>query len=104
MEHMTGRELIKTILRYDFGDTSLLSPILYMVENHIRKDTYISGYSVIPFENNPMSIKSFLGDQLFEALVLLYGDYGMSPRSGWISDLKGFEKLILELIKDTSEN
>ena len=30
-------------------------------------------------------------------LVLLYGDYGTSPRFGWIEDIKGFRAFIEKL-------
>lgn len=100
MEDIDGVGLVKTLLWYDFGDSSILLPLLEMVVEHIRSNTYISGYSIIPFEDNPIEMRTFFGDQLFGALVLVYGDYGMSPRLGWISDLQNFKKLVQDLIKD----
>ena len=31
--------------------------------------------------------------------VLLFGDYGTSPRSGWITDINGFKSFIDEITK-----
>lgn len=38
-------------------------------------------------DNNSEVIWTDDGDIIYGILVLLYGDYGTSPRSGWIQDL-----------------
>ncbi len=37
---------------------------------------------------------------LWQLLVCMYGDYGVSPRSGWINDLAGAIRFINELKGD----
>ena len=35
--------------------------------------------------------------------VLLFGDYGSSPRFGWINDVEGFKKFIEEIAEGEEE-
>ena len=42
--------------------------------------------------------------QIFWMLcVLMFGDYGVSPRYGWIEDIEGFREFLKSLIKDNAE-
>lgn len=44
------------------------------------------------------------GDIIYGILVLLYGDYGTSPRSGWINEnIENIKICIDEAIKDYEE-
>lgn len=46
------------------------------------------------------SNRTYDGDIIYGFLVLAYGDYGTSPRSGWIEDYK---EEIISTIKDLIE-
>lgn len=37
---------------------------------------------------------------LYSWLVMMYGDYGTSPRGGWITDMKGAAKWLDEFMED----
>ena len=100
MEDLTGEQLVKTIMWYYFCDSSILLPLLEMVISHIKADMYVCSYTPIPFDDNPIEMRDFFGDELYSAFVLLYGDYGINPRCGWIEDLSNFKQLVLDLIHD----
>lgn len=41
---------------------------------------------------------------IYEMLVILFGDWGTSVRSGWIEDNKGCAKFIRECIEDSGKS
>ena len=41
------------------------------------------------------------GDVLYSIIILMVGEYGTSPRSGWLT--RDYQKCIIELIKDIED-
>ena len=41
---------------------------------------------------------TFMGDLIYSFIILCYGEYGTSPRSGWL--IKNYEEEILNILTD----
>lgn len=96
---ITAVELIQTLIWYEFSCPEFLLPLLETVVTHINDDTSLSAYDTISAFGEEIYVKDYFGEELFGMLVLLYGDYGIRPSVGWIDDLRGFKKLITQLIR-----
>lgn len=46
------------------------------------------------------SIDNGMDQLMYSWLVMMYGDYGTSPRCGWITDMKGAVKWLDEFMED----
>lgn len=65
------------------------------MSGYIRPDYREQGYDVETVESL---------DLIWMIAVLLYGDYGTSPRSGWICDTGEFKSFIYAITKSYREN
>jgi hypothetical protein len=48
-------------------------------------------------DGEEVEIRDYLGENFWCCLVDLYGDYGVTMRSGWIEDKQAFFKMIREV-------
>ena len=51
-----------------------------------------------PYDRVEINYGTYL-EFIYSICVMLYGDYGTSPRSGWIIDIKGFYTFIDDVCK-----
>ncbi len=60
--------------------------------------SYISYNRLITNEDGEeVPIRDYFGENFWCCLVVLYGDYGVTMRSGWIEDKQAFFKMIREV-------
>lgn len=62
-------------------------------ENKIITETYYSDPNLSEHEKGEIQI-------FWMICVLMYGNYGTSPRYGWIEDVEGFRDFLKNLIKE----
>ena len=95
---MTGKKLVVV---KDIKDTEGNDPMVGIVWYNGLEDTVIkwkdhkAGYDEVPYYKYKSSVSEADYAQLemvWMYLVLRFGNYGTSPRSGWIEDSEGYKK------------
>ena len=88
---MVIAEYLSTICGYN-GYMPAIKELRAMMENPPEKDGYGSSFTLLTwYEITKEGEFTYYGGQLemiWMFLVLMYGEYGVSPRAGWIEDEK----------------
>ena len=72
----------------------------YGVSSWENKKPDITGYISPDYRDKGYDIETVTDlEFIWMVAVLMYGDYGTSPRSGWIKDCSGFKEFIHSITK-----
>ena len=101
MEDKT-KEALAILLMYNDADAEIIDRFIKYIDESAR---YEPTYGVKPYATFPaetlISREDVYEDRLnaviWQLLVLMFGDYGTSPRYGWIDDTRGAIAYLKEL-------
>ena len=93
MEDKT-KEALSSVLWYNDADAEIIDGFIEYIDDCSQIDP---GYGIkpyAPFPNDPLITRQDvfedrLNSVIWQMLVLMFGDYGTSPRYGWIDDTRG---------------
>ena len=88
--NLDPRETIVHNVMFEQGYDELLLDNL----EQLRKTREITMKTRVQYKGHYITIRDAVGENLWCFLVELYGEYGVTLRSGWISDKKGFINFI----------
>ena len=98
------KEALKTAMRYN----GLNEPVREWKNYPLTKYGYINFDNQYDWNNSNGNTYMGAMDEgalqlIWMILVLMHGNYGTSPRFGWIEDVEGFKKTIDEICEDEEE-
>ena len=94
----TREELVAEVIFQQGYDEILIQNLSILSKT--RQITYNTTiYKTVNGEKDPITIRDAVGEDIWCFIIDLYGNYGVTLRSGWIEDKKGFMKLLLNVKK-----
>ena len=93
MNYIT-KEALANVLWYNDNDAEIIDGFIKYLQEDKR---FEPGYGLNPYASFPGAplitrqdvIEDRLNAVIWQMLVLMFGDYGTSPRYGWIVDISG---------------
>ena len=76
-----------------------LEPVEYAKNNNVFMECP-DRYAMTPDEFEDCQATYWQLQVIWMQLVIMFGDYGTSPRFGWITDTKGFEEFVTKIVND----
>lgn len=97
------KEALADVLYYNDADAEIIDGFIKYIDNASHFEAFYIKHASASFPNDDTLItrEDVIEDRLnaviWQLLVLMFGDYGTSPRYGWIDDTKGAIAYLEEL-------
>lgn len=91
---------------YDYtAEELLIDTVLCLRYDEVLADNYdlfksmdgnteITAKTRITVDGESSTIKESISEEVWSMIVLMYGDYGIDPKTGWIQNMEGFMDMI----------
>jgi len=95
-KQLSDTEVLVNTLLDEQGILETLRNNITLLRKHDENNLNIIEYTrLIKADSETVPIREYLGENFWCLLVLLYGEYGVTLRSGWITEKQAFFNMLL---------